>query len=414
VPAKDISLANDQNDNDVMQMMQGFPPPANYQALLANWREPRIARWSFNHLRQLMPTAPVRPASAPIAIDEVRQDLDDFSFINATGNKQRLGAFLTSSQTDCFAVMKDGNLVYDWFECFGAPDCQHIIFSVTKSMASLLAGVLVGQGVIAPGQLVTHYLPELSSSAYAGAKIRDLLDMQIASSFDEDYHDTSGIFMAYRRAAAWNPIEEGDRNNGLRDFLTKMPPSNHLHGKRYHYCSPHSDVLGWVIERCGGASFAELFSQHILAPCGARYEGYIALDTFGAPRVSGGLCLTIHDLLRIGQMVCDGGVVDGRQVVPNSWIDDIYSRRDNNIWLKQKDGKGPRLFVNGNYRSQWYRPDQDRQIACAIGIHGQWLWVDRTSRLVIVKMGSHRTVVDTANDRDFICAALSIAAEFSM
>ena len=79
MPANDRNPANDENDNDVMQMMQGFPPPANYQALLANWREPGIARWSFNHLRQLLPTAPVQPASNPIAIDEVRQDLDDLS-----------------------------------------------------------------------------------------------------------------------------------------------------------------------------------------------------------------------------------------------------------------------------------------------------------------------------------------------
>jgi len=404
MPAKDRNPANDENDNDVMQMMQGFPPSANYQALLANWREPGIARWSFNHLRQLLPTAPVRPASSPIALVEMRQDFDGLSFINAAGNKQRLDEFLARSQGDCFAVMKDGNLVYDWFGGFGAPDCQHIIFSVTKSMASLLAGVLVGQGVIAPGQLITDYLPELGNSAYAGATVRNLLDMQIASAFNENYLDTSGVFMAYRRASAWNPIEEGDRNDGLRDFLTKMPPSNDAHGTRYHYCSPHSDVLGWVIERCGGASFAELFSQHILAPCGARYEGYISLDTFGAPRVSGGLCLTIHDLLKIGQMVCDGGMAGGQQVVPKSWIDDIYDRHDNSIWLQQKDGEGPRLFVNGNYRSQWYRPDQDRQIACAIGIHGQWLWVDRTSRLVIVKLASNGTVVDTQNDLNLLAA----------
>ena len=411
MPAINQNPENEQNpENDIMQMMQGFPPPATYQALLANWREPGVARWSFNHLRQLLPTAPVQPASNPIAIDEMRQDLDDLSFINAAGDKQQLGAFLARSQSDCFAVMKDGNLVYDWFDGFGAPDRQHIIFSVTKSMASLLAGVLVGQGVIAPERLVTHYLPELGNSAYAGATMRHLLDMQIASSFNEDYLDTNGLFMAYRRASAWNPIEEGDRNDGLRDFLTKMPPSNDPHGTRHHYCSPHSDVLGWVIERCGGASFAALFSRHILVPCGARYEGYISLDTFGAPRVSGGLCLTIHDLLRIGQMVCDGGIAGGQQIIPKSWIDDIYDRHDNSIWLQQKDGEGPRLFVNGNYRSQWYRPDQDRQIACAIGIHGQWLWIDRASRLVIVKLASNGTVVDTETDRDLLAVFAAIEA----
>ena len=324
--------------------------------------------------------------------------------------RQQLDAFLAASQSDCFAVMKDGKLVYDWFGGFGAQDRQHIVFSITKSMASLLAGVLVGAGMIDLQRPITDYLPELVNSAYAGATIRHLLDMQIASDFREDYLDTDGVFMAYRRASAWNPIEEGDRNDGLRDFLTKMPASGKAHGTHHHYCSPHSDVLGWVIERSGGASFAELFSRHILAPCGAVHEAYISLDTFGAPRVSGGLCITIHDLLRIGQMMCDGGRFMDHQIVPKSWIDDIYRQHDNHIWLQQQDGQGPRLFVNGNYRSQWYRPDQNRQIACAIGIHGQWLWIDRVAKLVIVKMASNGTVVDTDTDRTLLAAFNAIKA----
>ena len=95
-------------------------------------------------------------------------------------------------------------------------------------------------------------------------------------------------------------------------------------------------------------AFAELFSRHILAPCGAVHEVYITLDTFGAPRVLGGLCITIHDLLRIGHMVSDGGCFAGQQIVPESWIDDIYHQHDNDIWLQQRDGQGPRLFANGN------------------------------------------------------------------
>ena len=194
--------------------------------------------------------------------------------------------------------MHRGQFVFDWFDGFGAADRPHIIFSVTKSMAALLAGVLVGRGVLDPENLVTDYLPELADSAYAGATIRHLLDMQIASGFREDYADSDGIFMAYRRAAAWNPVEEGSETEGLRHFLTQMPKSDAApHGQSHHYCSPHSDVLGWVIERAGNDSFANQFSLHILQPCGCHHDGYITLDTFGAPRVSGGMCLGLYDLL---------------------------------------------------------------------------------------------------------------------
>ena len=46
-----MSVDKSRNKDDIMKMMQGFPPAANHQVLLTNWREPDIARWSFNHLR---------------------------------------------------------------------------------------------------------------------------------------------------------------------------------------------------------------------------------------------------------------------------------------------------------------------------------------------------------------------------
>lgn len=112
----------------------------------ANWREPDIARWSFNHLRQLLPTAPMRPANPPATLAAARQDLDVLSFLDAREDRQQLDAFLAASQSDCFAVMKDGKLVYDWFGGFSVPDRQHIAFSISKSMASLLAGFFGWRG----------------------------------------------------------------------------------------------------------------------------------------------------------------------------------------------------------------------------------------------------------------------------
>ena len=93
--------------------------------------------------------------------------------------------------------MKDGKLVYDWFGGFGAPDRQHIVFPITKSMASLLAGVLFGVGMIDLQRQITDYLPELRNSVYAGATMRHLLNMQIASGFREDYLDTQQFFYLF-------------------------------------------------------------------------------------------------------------------------------------------------------------------------------------------------------------------------
>ena len=395
-------------------LMSGFPPAANDQVKASAWRIPRHARWSFNHLRQLLPSAPIAASPRPVSLKNARLDVTGLTFSGPNNQRFDLQEFLKVSHTDAFAVLHRGQLIFDWFDGFGAADRPHIIFSVTKSMAALLAGVLVGRGVLDPENLVTNYLPELADSAYAGATVRHLLDMQIASGFAEDYADSDGIFMAYRRAAAWNPVEEGSETEGLRHFLTQMPKSDTAsHGQVYDYCSPHSDVLGWVIERVGNDSFANQFSTYILQPCDASHEGYITLDTYGAPRVSGGMCLGLYDLLLIGEMVRNRGYANGREVVPASWIDDIFAIRDNHVWRGQNQPEGPRLFTNGNYRSLWYQTGFKDQEICAIGIHGQWLWINPQKQLVIVKMASHDHEVDSTIDRVMLAAFAAIADALS-
>ena len=110
------------------------------------------------------------------------------------------------------------------------------------------------------------------------------------------------------------------------------------------------------------------------------------------------MCLCLHDLLLIGEMVRNQGFSQGSSVVPPAWINDIVLNRDNKIWMNQRDSVGPRLFKKGNYRSLWYQTGQDDREICGLGIHGQWLWINPKRELVIVKLASHDTEVDTAMD----------------
>ncbi|MBT6565414.1 MAG: serine hydrolase [Candidatus Puniceispirillum sp.] len=392
-------------------LMKGVPPLPDDQVTLANWREPRFARWSFSHMRQLLPTSPITASSCPFDLTEARQDLGSMRFAGADGGDLRLDTFLRRSQTDCFAVMHNGKLVYDWFDGFGAPDRPHILFSVSKSLTALVVGVLVEQGVLDVKRTISTYVPEVAGSAYEDATLRQLLDMTVASSFVENYEDVTGVFMAYRRASAWNPVEEGHSTDGLRAFLAKMPAARdgQQHGNVHHYCSPHTDMLGWVIERVSGMSLSTLFSQLIMQPCGTRHEAYITLDSFGAPRAAGGYCMAVHDLLQIAEMTRCEGALGGQQIVPASWVNDFRNYAETSAWKKQKSGEGPRLFPHGTYRAKWYKPGFEEDEYCAIGIHGQWIWANPKRETVIVRMASNGTAIDTNTDRDLLCALQAVA-----
>ena len=400
------------SEPDHVRLMLGAPPDPDAQVTLANWREPGFGRWSFSHIRQLLPTAPIAAADQPYVLPESRpenlpENRIDLAALAFGPSQRSLDDFLTASNTDALMVMRDGKLVFDWFGGFGRADRPHIAFSVSKSLAGLLVGILVEAGVLDPDQQLTHYLPEIAASAYDGASLRHLLDMTVASGFVEDYMDTTGVFMAYRRASAWNPVEEGHSTEGLRAFLAKLPASDGNHGHRHHYCSTHTDLLGWVIERAAGGPVADLLSSHLFRPAGTRTDAYITLETFGAPRLAGGICLAPADLLRLAEMVRCEGALGGRQIVPAGWIADFSRHPDSTAWQRQTGGS--RLFDRGTYRSKWYRTGFDDDEICAIGIHGQWIWINPARAVTIIRMASHDLPIDTETDTELLAAFQAIA-----
>ncbi|MGB2016820.1 MAG: hypothetical protein ACPHWV_05655, partial [Candidatus Puniceispirillum sp.] len=99
---------SEKHDLVIDSLMKGVPPLPQDQVTLANWREPRYARWSFSHIRQLLPTSPMTASTSPVGLDEKHQNLGAMRFTGASGEDMSLDAFLRNSQTDCFAVMQNG------------------------------------------------------------------------------------------------------------------------------------------------------------------------------------------------------------------------------------------------------------------------------------------------------------------
>ena len=157
--------------------------------------------------------------------------------------------------------------------------------------------------------------------------------------------------------------------------------------------SANTDLLGWVIERATGKSFAALVSHLLWQPMSAEDAASITLDRQGLPRCTGGLCTTVRDLARIGQLMLTRGRRDGRQIIPRSWLDDIARNGDRNAW---KQGEFAAAFGarDMSYRSGWYVINDEPRTVFAMGIHGQNLFVDQANRLVIAKLSSQHSPID--------------------
>ncbi len=385
-------------------IMLGAPAAPEAQVTLANWRQSPFSRWSFRNVRRLLPTEGLAqgPGGSPFPVGI--RDLADLPVEGKSGESLRLTEFLQETHTTGLLALHRGRLAFEWYDRGLSGDRPHIIFSISKSVTAALVGVLADRGLLDPEGPIAALLPEVAGSAYGDATIRHLLDMTVGTDFVEDYENPTPDYLRYRVASGWNPSPEADRHD-LRSFLASLPPGGPPHGQAFHYVSPNSDLLGWVIERAGGESFATLLAREIWQPMGAEGEAYVAVDRLGAPRTAGGLCVTPRDLLRFGELMRLRGCLGGRQVLPGWWVDDIRNAGDRGAWQR---GNFAEFLPEGRYRSQWYQLGDAAGSFCGIGIHGQWLFIDPARELVIAKLSTDPQASNEGNDRVLIAAFRAI------
>ncbi len=333
------------------------------QVTLANWRTPPFNRWAFHHVRELIPTAdiPNDPASVRCLPLEARE-LD-------------LEAFLRETDTDGMAIVRRGKLVFERYANGMTPETPHILMSVSKSML----GLLIHELGIDAGRRVADIIPELQGTAYRDATVRHLLDMRAGIVWNEDYLATSGPIVEYRKASGWNP--PGGPPSDLHSFYQALDEAE-PHGGPFHYVSPNSDLLGWVIERATGRRYADLMSERVWQPAGAERSAYITLDRLGAPRCAGGMCATLRDLARVGLWMIESGRMEYLETEgsPEAWAGGDLAQYFPGLPMR--------------YRSQWYALHGDAPLVFGLGIHGQNLFVDRANRIVVAKVSSQALPLD--------------------
>ena len=361
--------------------------------VLANWRTAPFSQWAFQNVSEVVPSAVIRTKYHGEAPSHDLAGLKDLQVPGLDGTGQSLEEFLTASETDELVVMRNGRIVAEWSAIHSNPARPHIIFSVSKSLTALLAGILAGKGLFFFDKPVIEYVPEVAGSAYADATVQQLFDMEISVDFVEDYLDTSGGFDRYRRATGWNPDRPDSPAPDLKGFICSIGKGDWAHGEKHAYRSPNTDLAGIVLERAAGGRLPRLLSDHLWQPMGARSDAMITVDRVGTARAAGGMSATARDLALTGELIRQKGA----GLLSMAFVDDLWAGGDRQAW---KNGDQTSLFPSGSYRNYWYETGEGE--LAAIGIHGQWIWVDPATATVIVKLSSQALAVDAGLDQAIV------------
>jgi CubicO group peptidase (beta-lactamase class C family) len=396
-------------------LMSGFPPPAESRVTLANWQDPPYNRWSFQHLRELIPTQrisrghPPWHSSANLAASPV---LEDVTVHRLAGHTSTFNEVIAETWTDAVVVLHEGQIVFEQYFDGMTEETPHLLMSITKSVVGCIAGILVEQGLLDTDKQASTYVPEIVGSGYDGATVRQLLDMRTGVAFREEYTNQDAEVRVMERFMGWRPGEEDDGTRGMYFYLTQLGTDTD-HGGRFVYRSADTDMLGWVCERAAGARMADLISLLIWQPMGAEFDAEITCDGVGSAIHDGGMSARARDVARFGQLVLDDGYVRGTSIVPERWLHEARALDPDTRRAFAASGSEP-VLTGGWYRNQfWFVPGPLGDLQLCLGIHGQMVLVDRSTRTVSVKLSSWPPAQDPAalidTIRAFVAAGRHLA-----
>jgi CubicO group peptidase (beta-lactamase class C family) len=291
--------------------------------------------------------------------------------------------FLERTYTNALLVMKDGRIVSEIYRNASSERSHFMGWSMTKSVTSILVGCALAQGRIESLDTpISRYLPELKGGGYDGVSIRQVMQMRSGVDYEERYD------FEHPGRAASNHIAALVKNTARFADVARTLPRIHEPGSFFQYKTIDTAVLGWLIERVTQGSVAAYTARCLWEPLGAEADAFYIMD--GLPGVGrefsgAGFNATLRDFARFGQMVLNGGVADGRRIVSTDWIG--QSTRPSGETGAQR----------GGYGLQWWMVG-DAGAFAAIGLQGQYIYIDPSTRTVVVKLSYFPPGDDSALD----------------
>ena len=332
----------------------------------------------------LMPWHVIDPASKPTAIPVTAEKMPDE--IMYKGTSLPFNEFLKQTDTNAFIVLRNGVMTFEWYKDGVSQQTQLPSYSVAKTMTSIMIGQLVSQGKIKESDKFVDYFPDLKNdSSFDLVTIKQLLDMQAGVGVSDNYPSgPSGWGVAIAQMYATTDLDWFLKNNRKMAFEP---------GTESEYRSVDTQMLGMIIKKVTGKKIADYFSQNVWQIVGAKYPATWNVDRIGGTEKTF-CCFNASgiDYARVGMLFLNGGYAG-----PNKVID--------KAWLKRMTTPVTTLDRNWGYAAQLWHPYPN--IYMAMGLHGQFIFINPETRTVIVKLSDNPT--DSDHESDTAKALLEIS-----
>ena len=252
----------------------------------------------------------------------------------------------------------------------------HTMQSVTKSVTSILFGIAVDEGLIpnvksSAMPYFSNYQVDASDPRRKAMTLEDLLTMRSGIEWDEENYDE-----------AHNSCILMELSDDWVQYVLDQP-MDRMPGKQFEYNSGASVLLGKIVREATGQRIDQWAEEKLFNPLGIDY--YWKITPQGEVDTEGGLYLSTYSLAKIGYLMLNDGIWEGKQVVSKEWVNRSLSPSVNfgadqsqgygyQWWIPHHENGSMKIYAGNGYGGQFVFgiPDEDLLVVFnGWQIHGQ-------------------------------------------
>ena len=342
---------------------------------------PKFFVGNFSHQDQLTEVRLVRRADTPSPL--ARASVEPPISYQHEGESRTIDDYLSRNATTGLLIARNNTILVERYQYARHDRHRFVSASMAKTVTAMLLGIAVAEGKIRSiDDPAGEYVPALTNSEYGRTSLRHLLQMSSGVRFEENYGGADDSLRLWLETV----VQQGP---GGAAALRQFNQRHRWPGAVFSYSSAETQVLGLVLAGATGRTVAGYLQEKIWGPMGAESDATWVIDAAGQEATYCCLGAVLRDYARLALLLAQDGRLGDRQVIPKAWLIEATTvPRDRpdlaHVWPDTGFGYG--------YQT-WIFPGERRMFAL-IGVHGQAIYVDPTSGLVLV----HTAVRKEASD----------------
>ncbi|MEK6315975.1 serine hydrolase domain-containing protein [Burkholderia gladioli] len=316
---------------------------------------------------RLFSSRPLDKSADPIQLARMTVQFKDS--VSWKGASTNLESVLSQTNTRAFLVIQDQKIAFEKYAAGYDQASRFASYSVAKSFVATLIGASLANGRIHSLQdRIGNYLEAGDvDAAYRDVTIAQLLSMR------------SGIDVDERYDSALAPVVQMYLSTDLDRFLSRVSGFRSAPGQRFEYRSVDTLVLAKVLRRATGMALTDYARDTLWNPLGAADNASWSVDSPEHATEKAFCCLnaTARDFARLGMLYLAHGEMGGKRIVSQAWT--LAPSRQ----LNPSSGM--------TYGDGWWIPPGNARDGdfSAIGIYGQYVYVNPLTHTVIVKLSEY-------------------------